>query len=116
MLSSPQSLTIDSVATDCHRINDEKSASIYASTDGTLTFKVSHQESKARVRRMARVDKTVIAADPLTAENAYQKAGVYVVIDEPNFGFDDDEIIDLVEGLKTWLSTANISAMLASRH
>lgn len=116
MLSSPQTLTIDSVASDYHRIIDEKNSSIYAVSNGTLQFKVSHQESKTRTRRMARLDKTVVASDPLTAENAYQKAGVYFVIDEPTFGFSDVEIEDLVEALKTWLSSANILAMLASRH
>jgi hypothetical protein len=65
---------------------------------------------------MARLDQTVIAADPLTAENAYQKAGVYLVIDEPNYGFSNDEVGYLVEALKTWLTSANITAMLASRH
>lgn len=116
MLSSPQSLTIDAVATDYHRISDEKAASTYQSANGTLTFRVSHQVSKTRTRRMARLDRTVVAADPLTAENAYQKAGVYLVIDEPLYGFSDAEIEDLVEALKTWLTSANILALCASRH
>jgi energy-coupling factor transporter ATP-binding protein EcfA2 len=65
---------------------------------------------------MARLDQTVIAADPLTAVNASQKAGVYIVIDEPQFGFDNASIENLVEAVKTWLTSANINAMLASRH
>jgi len=115
-LATPQSVTIDAVATDLHRIEDDKSSSLYSSEDGTLQMKVSHQSSKGRTRRMVRLDQTVVAADPLTAENAYQRAGVYIVIDEPSFGFSDAELEDIVDGLKTWLTSANILAVCASRH
>lgn len=116
MLTSPQSVTINSVATDLNRTEPGQTSSVYESADGTLTFKVSHQASGKRMRRMARLDQTVVAADPLTAVNAYQKAGVYIVIDEPEFGFDATDVEYLVEGLKTWLTSANILAMLANRH
>lgn len=116
MLSSPQSVTINAVATDLHRVIDEKTASTYASADGTLQMRVSHQETKNRTRRMVRLDQTVLAEDPLTAENQYQKAGVYVVIDEPSFGFSDTELDYLVDALIAWLTAANIGAVLASRH
>lgn len=115
-LSTPQSVTINAVATDLHRITDDQTSSVYASEDGTLQLKVSHQSSKGRVRRMVRLDSTVIAADPLTAENSYQKAGVYIVIDEPAFGFADADLEDIVDGLKLWLTSANILAVCASRH
>lgn len=116
MLSTPQSVTINTVATDLNRVLDKDFSSTYRSNDGTLELKVSHQELSTRTRRMARLDRTVIAADPLTAENAYQKAGVYIVIDEPNYGFANSDVQYLVEALKTWLTSANILAMLASRH
>jgi len=116
MLTSPISITINAVAEDCHNVTSDKASTTYRSSDGTLEFKVSHQSTGKRTRRMARLDQTVIATDPLTAVNASQKAGVYVVIDEPQFGFDDTSIEYLVEALKTWLTSANINAMLASRH
>lgn len=116
MLTSPQSVTINTVATDLNRTQPGATSSVYESSDGTLTFKVSHQISGKRMRRMARLDQTVVAANPLTAVNAYQKAGVYIVIDEPEFGFSSTEVGYLVEGLKTWLSSANVLAMLANRH
>lgn len=115
-LSTPQSITIDTVTTNLNRIEDDKTSSIYSSDDGTLTLRVSHQSSGKRVRRMARVDKKIIASDPLTSLSQYQTAGIYIVIDEPEFGFAADNILDIVEGLKTWLAPANIMAMLASRH
>lgn len=115
-LATPQSVTVDTVASDLHRIEDDKSMSLYSSEDGNLTLKVSHQTSKGRVRRMVRLDQTVVAADPLTAENSYQRAGVYIVIDEPSFGFSDTELEDIVDALTTWLTSANILAVCASRH
>lgn len=116
MLSTPQSVTINSVATDLHRTVDELTASTYENSDGTLTLRVSHQKNKSRVRRMARLDKQIIAADPLTAISQYQTAGVYIVMDEPEFGFSPSDIENLINGLKTWLTSANILAMLANRH
>jgi hypothetical protein len=116
MLDSPQTITINSVDIDCNKTQDEKTSSLYASDDGTLEFRVSHQAVKNRTRRMARIDQTKIAADPLTAINAYQKAGVYIVIDEPEVGFSNTEIDYLVDALSAWLTSANITAMLAGRH
>lgn len=116
MLTTPQSITIDTVSTDLHKVIDDGLASTYKSADGNLEFKVSHQINSKRARRMVRLDQTTIAADPLTAINASQKAGVYLVIDEPIFGFTNAEMEDLVDALKAWLSSANILAMLASRH
>lgn len=65
---------------------------------------------------MARIDKRVIAADPLTSVNEYKTVGIYVVIDEPEYGFTDDNIDDALQGFKTWLSTANVTKILGSEH
>jgi hypothetical protein len=116
MLASPQTITINAVPKTCNKISEDLKSSTYANDDGTVEFKVSHQVSKLRTRRMARLDQTVIAADPLTAENAYQKVGAYLVIDEPTFGFSTTEIDYLVQALTLWLTTANVTAMLAGRH
>lgn len=116
MFSSPQTVTINAVPFSCHAIKSDASSTTYSVADGTVQLKVSHQETKTRIRRMVRIDKTVIASDPLTAENGYQRAGIYIVVDEPIFGFNDEELEDLVLSLTAWLSSANIQAVLASRH
>lgn len=116
MLSSPQTVTYNTVAKDLHKVIDDKTSSVYRNSEGDFEFKVSHQQSGSRTRRMVRLDRSVIAADPLTAVNASQKAGVYIVIDEPRFGFSDAELEDLVDTLKLWLTSANILAVLADRH
>lgn len=115
-LSTPQTVTIDTVVTDLHRVLDDKSQSVYKSADGNTTLTVSHQESKNRFRRMVRLDRRVIAADPLTAQNAYQTESQYLVIDEPITGFTDASLEGYVNVLKTWLTSTNIQAVLAGRH
>lgn len=116
MLADPQTVTVDGVANSCARISSDGTKSVYATADGNFQLTVSHQSSKDRYRRMIRIDKKIVAADPLTSENEYKTVGVYLVIDEPTFGFTDDNIDDIIQGFKTWLSTANVSAVLASQH
>lgn len=117
MLTTPQTITINTVGTLVHKVAEDQTSSRYKSDDDTLSFVVSHQESKKRTRRMVRIDKTIIATDPLDSVNAYQKAGVYIVIDEPAFGFSDADLTYYVAALTEWLNTAgNISAVLSGRH
>lgn len=112
--SDPQSITIDATPYSLPRISSQGASAIYASADETLTMKISHQESKDRTRRMARLDLRTVAANPLTAVNEYKTAGVYLVIDEPEYGFTDTELDDLVQALTVWLSSANVAKILGS--
>jgi predicted Zn-dependent peptidase len=65
---------------------------------------------------MVRVDQRVVAADPLTSVNEYKSLGVYLVIDEPEYGFADDDIDDVVQALCGWLTTANVLKLAGSEH
>lgn len=114
--SDPQTVTVDSVAQTLNKISVQGESSIYADADSVYQLKLAHTTSKKRKRRLIRLDHTEIAADPLTAENASQNLGIYIVIDEPEFGFTDAEIDDDVQGLLTWASSANIAKILASQH
>jgi len=64
---------------------------------------------------MARIDTRAIVADPLSAENDYEDIGVYVVIDEPEVGFSDTEIADIVAGFFTWDNGAMVAKILGSQ-
>lgn len=114
--TDPQSVTIDAVAYSMPRISTDASKSVYSEATEALKMTVSHQESKGRTRSMVRLDRRVIAADPLTAVNEYKTVGVYLVIDKPEFGFTIDNIDDIVQGFKTWLSTANVSKVCGMEH
>lgn len=110
--SDPQSVTINSVATSLPRVSIEPQGAVYRNADETVQLRISHLSSKGRKRRMVRLDQTVIAADPLTAENAEQKAGIYLVIDEPTWGFTDAQLDYLVDALIAWHTSGNIAKVL----
>lgn len=112
MYADPQEVTINAVPISLPRVSVGSSEAIYRSADETTQLRISHQQSKGRKRRMVRLDCTVIAADPLTAENSSQKAGVYIVVDEPTFGFSDEDLDYQVDALIAWLTSANIAKLL----
>lgn len=112
--TDPQSVTINSVAKTMPRIKYGTTDSTYRTADECFQLRISHQITKSRTRRMVRLDQTVIAADPLTAINSSQSASVYLVIDEPKFGFDDATLDYMVDGLVAWLSSGNIAKLLGS--
>lgn len=114
MFADPQSVTINAVATDLPRVKVGDGNATYRSADETIQMRISHQYTGTRKRRMVRLDQTVVAADPITTENKSQSAGVYLVIDEPSFGFSDTELDYLVDALALWLSAANIAKLLGS--
>lgn len=114
MFADPQSVTINAVPKSMPRIKQGQTDCTYSTADGEFKLRISHQATKTRTRRMVRLDQTVIAADPLTAVNAAQTAGVYLVVDEPVFGFDDVQLDYLVDGVVGWLTSGNIAKLLGS--
>jgi len=116
MFTDPQTITVNAVAKDLARIQTERDKSVYRTADAEYKFSISHQESGKRTRRLVRVDKTVVAADPLTAVNASQTLGVYIVVDKPTFGFTDTDIGYVVAALTAWLSGANVTKLLTGQH
>lgn len=113
MFSDPQSVTINAVPVSLPRISVGDGKATYKSADGTVEMRISHVlTNKNRNRHMVRLNKTVIAADPLTAENSSCEAGVYIVIDEPQFGFDDTNLDYQVDALIAWLTSGNIAKVL----
>lgn len=116
MLADPQTVTVNAVAQELNRVKSDGFRSEYATADEEFKFVVSHQESGKRTRRMIRLDQRVVAADPLTALNEYKSLGVYLVIDEPEYGFDDAAIYDVIAGLLGWLTEANCLKVLSTQH
>lgn len=112
MFADPQSVTINSTPTSLPRVLIGNAEATYRASDDTVQMRISHQDSKGRKRHMVRIDQTVIAADPLTAENTSQKTGVYIVVDEPSFGFSDTELGYLITALSDWLAASTNAAQL----
>lgn len=114
--TDPQTITINAVAQTLNLVKVEGLRSEYVTSDEAYRFTLSHQESGKRTRRMARIDSRVVAADPLTSVNEYKNLGIYLVIDEPEYGFTDDEIYDVLAGFLAWLTEANALKILSGQH
>lgn len=114
--TDPQTITIDGAASTLNKVELQPTSTGYSTSDEALKLRISHQSTKGRTRSMARLDKRVIAADPLTASNEYKSLGVYLVVDRPEYGFTADAIDDVVQGFKTWLSTANVTKLVSNEH
>lgn len=112
MLTDPQSVTINAVATPLPRILQTPTANTYASADGNVTMVVKQNTSATRFRREVRLSQKKIAADPISAVNKEIGHSVYLVIDEPRAGFTDTEIGYYIDALKAWLSAANYNKIL----
>lgn len=115
-LSDPQTLTVDSTPYTLNRVKTDGYRSEYLTADEEYKLTVSHQESKGRTRRMIRVDQRVVAADPLSAVNEYKSLGVYIVIDEPEYGFADADINNVVQGLFALANGTFIGKVCANQH
>lgn len=115
-LADPQELTVDATPYTLNRIKSDGYRSEYASDDEAFKLTVSHQESKDRTRRMIRVDNRVVATDPLTSVNEYKSLGVYIVVDEPEYGFSDGDIVNIAAGLFALADATFLGKVLSNQH
>jgi len=106
-LSDPQSVTINSVAKSLARIETSGRQSVYMTSDGAFTLKVSHQSKSGRIRSLVRLDQVKDATDPYTAETVQSRASVWLVIDRPSSAFYTATEVDyIVQGMAGYLDTA----------
>lgn len=114
--ADPQSIEVDGTAISMPRVSSNEVSSTYKKADLASSLKISHSQSKGRLRHMVRFDNRAVVADPLTAVNDYETLGVYLVIDEPEYGFSDADIDNIVDGFLAWFTTANIAKVLGNEH
>lgn len=105
MLADPQTVTVSAVAQDMPATYRGANESKYTEDVGEYDLHISHQYG-TRNRRVVRLNHTKIAADPITAVNASVSASMYLVIDEPKWGFTDAELESDLLGFFTWLDSA----------
>ncbi len=119
MLSDPQSLTINAVATSLPAVSRSSNSSVYQKDDGTVRLTIQHSYQKTRNRRLIQIDQKKISADPLVAaQNLEYKLKVYMVIDEPVSGFSVAERQYIVTAMADWLkasTNANTNAILGGQ-
>lgn len=112
MLNDPQTITVNAVAIPLPKTQVSPTQDVFTSADGNTSMTVKQNTTAARFRREVRISQQKISADPISAVNKQIGASVYLVIDEPRFGFSDAELGYLLEALKTWLSSANYNKVL----
>jgi hypothetical protein len=100
MLADPQTIA----STSCPCISKSDSRSIYKAADDSLKLTISHSVSGKRTRHLIRLDQYIVAEDPLSAVNVSQQAAVYMVIDEPEFGFTDEQLKGMVNAVQAYVS------------
>lgn len=116
MLTDPQSVTINSVATPLPRTVQGSTSNTYTSSDGNTSMVTKQNTSATRFRREVRLSQQKIAADPISALNKRIGVSVYLVIDEPREGFTDVEIGYLIDALKAWTTSTNYNKILGGEY
>lgn len=112
MLADPQSVTINSVATSMPRTQSGPTQNVYTTADGLTSMTTRQNTTASRFRREVRLSQNKIAADPISAVNKQIGVSVYLVIDEPKYGFTDTEIGYLIDALKAWATSTNYNKVL----
>lgn len=113
-LADPQSITIGGTTYSVARVSDDGYKSQYFYADRSVRETVSSQLTKGangRTKTLFRVDKDVVAADPISALNKSLTGSVYVVLDFPLYGFSTADKIAMYTGMSTQL-TASTNAVL----
>lgn len=117
MLTDPQSVTINAVATSLPRTSMGNTQNVYTSADGNTSMTTKQSSTAKRFRREVRLSQQKIAADPISAVNAMSGVSVYFVVDEPRNGvFTDAEIGYLIDALKAWLTSTNYNKVLGGEY
>lgn len=116
MLTDPQTVTINAVATPLPRTQQGASQNVYTSADGNTSLTAKQNTTASRFRREIRLSQKKVAADPISAVNKEIGVSVYLVIDEPRAGFSDAEIGYLIEALKAWSISANYNKVLGGEY
>jgi len=119
--SDPQSITIGSTpgTVSLPRTGSGVGLGTFQSNDTTVKLTVSNAYGK-RTRRVARVDFSKIAPDPLISTNSIKyTTSAYLVLDQPATGFSTAEMVAITTGLATWLtasSGANITKLVGGEN
>jgi hypothetical protein len=112
MLADPQSVTVNAVAISLPRTVASATSNTYTSADGNTSMTTRQTSTSSRFRREIRISQQKVAADPISALNKQIGTSVYLVIDEPKFGFSDAELGYLIDALKAWSSSTNYNKVL----
>lgn len=111
MFSDPQTVTVNAVAQTLPAISREPMKSTYREDVGEYELTISHQETNKRNRRVVRLSRKKVTADPFVpAQNVEVSHSIYMVIDAPIAGFTATELKDDLVGLCGWFTATSAAA------
>lgn len=116
MFADPQSVTINGVATSLPRVLSDNGVGEFVSADGLTKFTVKQNKSAKRFRREVRLSVTKTSPNPYTAILQDVSTSVYLVIDEPVWGFTDVELDYYKDALVAWAVDANTNKLLGGEY
>lgn len=113
--SDPIKVKVDGTTeVELPRISTGELKSKYANGDSTIQAVISTIRGRRR-RHTVRLDLSKVAASVINpSQNEEASTSAYLVVDAPLSGYSNEELRKLVEGLKTFLSEANIKKVLGS--
>lgn len=107
MLSDPLHILVATVDTPLPRTGQGSGTSEFKDADSAHVVTVKQTTSSSgRFRREVRFTRNKVAADPISAVNKSVSASIYMVIDEPKFGFTDADLSDMKAGLNALTNDA----------
>lgn len=111
MFADPQTVTVNAVAQTLPAISREPMKSVYREDVGEYELVITHQETPKRNRRVVRLNRKAVTADPfIPAQNVEVSHSVYLVIDSPIAGFSVTQLKDDIVGLCGWLTASSAAA------
>lgn len=110
--SDPTSITINTVAESFAEIERSPSYAVYRTSDQEFELRISRTNG-TRNRHLVKITRKKIAPDPIDATNAEVSFSAHMVMDVPEWGYTSTEVSDVVTGLASFLSAANVAKVLA---
>lgn len=117
--ADPQSVTINGVAKTLNKVKSLPDRTIYQTDTEDFTLSLIQQETGNRKVPMAgrsirtyRLDTRTVAANPLTTVNEMKTATIKLVVDEPEFGFDDTFWSQVLTGIVAHLTASSNAKFL----
>lgn len=106
MFSEPITITVNGVGKSLNKVSTisqgNTNGAVYQSSDENWKLTISHQRLKDKIRTLTKFEQRVIAADPLTAENAYMTLTEQHVTDRPITGFAQIDVERHIAGFNDW--------------
>lgn len=106
-LADPQIVTLNAASQSLPRVTTNASSATYLSQDGAFELVVSHQVSKAGIRRsLIKIRRNKLTTNPLNDVKSKIDGFISVTLTRPESGFLDTELVELFTALNTWGSAA----------